>query len=146
MILLHRNASKIVYWTWYDFKKDLEKVIGHPLLNQLWLEVKPKKPLPWNYSHFRRALSITERLGRQSAHGEFGISAMYEMMDTLKRVRRAIIRVKRHLETNDSDCSWRNRWLDMQSEIDLKAGLKSGKYALPCLITKIGETHKGRFN
>ena len=40
MIILHRNESKAVYWTWYDFKRDLEKVIGHPLLNQLWLEVK----------------------------------------------------------------------------------------------------------
>lgn len=36
------------YDTWYEFKKDCEKRLGHPLPNRTWLQVKPKHRLPWN--------------------------------------------------------------------------------------------------
>ena len=45
------------YTTWYEFKKDLEKLAGSILLNQDWLEVKPEAPLPWNDADMRAALS-----------------------------------------------------------------------------------------
>jgi hypothetical protein len=51
-----------LYETWYEFKKDLEKQVGHTLLNWCWLEVKPKDPLPWNNSHMRSVLSVCARL------------------------------------------------------------------------------------
>lgn len=40
--------KKTSYATWYEFKKDLQKRVGHSVLNQEWLQVKPQKPLPWN--------------------------------------------------------------------------------------------------
>lgn len=36
------------YTTWYDFKKDCDNILGHSLLNETWLKVKPRNPLPWN--------------------------------------------------------------------------------------------------
>ena len=51
----------MLYTTWYDFKKDFERQIGHGLLNWDWLEVKPKAPLPWNDSHLKAALSAVAR-------------------------------------------------------------------------------------
>jgi hypothetical protein len=50
------------YTTWYEFKKDLEKRLGHSLLNWNWLAVKPEAPLPWDDSHMHVALSVLARL------------------------------------------------------------------------------------
>ena len=49
------------YYTWYEFKKELESLYGYPVLNTLWLQVKPQKPLPWNKSNILSALSKLKR-------------------------------------------------------------------------------------
>ncbi len=43
------NASKM-YYTWNAFKRDVELNLGHYVNNNLWIQAKPKKPLPWYYS------------------------------------------------------------------------------------------------
>ncbi len=53
----HLGGIAMQYTTWYQFKKDLERRLGHSLLNRRWLEVKPKAPLPWDDTHLREALS-----------------------------------------------------------------------------------------
>jgi hypothetical protein len=45
------------YDTWYDFKKDLELLCGYPVLNKLWLQIKPQIALPWDKSNIWSALS-----------------------------------------------------------------------------------------
>ncbi len=52
------------YETWYEFKKDLERNLGYMLLNQCWLEVKPKAPLPWDSLHMQAAVSVVTTLGK----------------------------------------------------------------------------------
>jgi hypothetical protein len=44
------------YDTWYDFKKELESLCGHPVLNTLWLQIKPQIALPWDKSTIRSVL------------------------------------------------------------------------------------------
>ena len=63
MTTLSRKMSP--YATWYDFKKDLEKQIGHGLPNWDWLAIKPKAPLPWDRHHMQAALSLAAGLQRQ---------------------------------------------------------------------------------
>ena len=47
------------YMTWYDYKKDLESLCGRPVLNDLWLKIKPQTALPWSSAHlFSSYLSI----------------------------------------------------------------------------------------
>ncbi len=48
--------QKSLYPTWYEFKKDLQKEVGRSILNQEWLQLKPKDPLPWNDSSFQTVL------------------------------------------------------------------------------------------
>ena len=45
-----------VYETWYDFKKELQRRSGTILLNQKWLQLKPKMPLPWPESKLKETL------------------------------------------------------------------------------------------
>jgi hypothetical protein len=45
------------YDTWYAFKKDLESLCGHPILNRTWLQIKPQTALPWGKSQILTALS-----------------------------------------------------------------------------------------
>ncbi len=45
------------YFTWYEFKRDLQKEAGRSVLNQEWFRIKPKEPLPWNQSDFQNSLS-----------------------------------------------------------------------------------------
>ena len=52
------------YATWYEFKKECEKRLGHSLLNSTWLKVKPSKPLPWNDTDVISVLSAAARLRR----------------------------------------------------------------------------------
>ncbi len=47
-----------VYNTWYDFKKELHRRSGLVLLNKLWLQIKPRDPLPWHEFHLRQSLSL----------------------------------------------------------------------------------------
>ena len=53
------------YTTWYDFKKDLEKHLGHSVLNWDWLRVKPKTALPWNSSNMKATFLKLSRLDYQ---------------------------------------------------------------------------------
>ena len=48
--------NKSLFPTWYEFKKDIQKEFGCPILNQEWLRVKPRKPLPWDNSCKRSTL------------------------------------------------------------------------------------------
>ena len=36
------------YYAWDIFKRDLELNLGHYVPISLWLQMKPKKPLPWS--------------------------------------------------------------------------------------------------
>jgi hypothetical protein len=36
------------YFAWDIFKKDLETNLGHYVPISLWIQMKPKKPLPWS--------------------------------------------------------------------------------------------------
>jgi hypothetical protein len=45
------------YDTWYDFKKDLESLCGYPVLNTLWLRIKPQIALPWDKANIQSVLS-----------------------------------------------------------------------------------------
>ena len=52
------------YDNWYDFKNELQRRSGILILNQLWLQIKPRAPLPWYELHMKEAL------GRLSGHVE----------------------------------------------------------------------------
>lgn len=45
------------YSTWYDFKKELQRRSGLLILNRLWLQVKPRVPLPWYEPQMKQAIS-----------------------------------------------------------------------------------------
>ena len=51
----------MLYMTWYEFKKDLEKRLGYSLLNWRWLAVKPRSPLPWDDSQMRLAVAAQQK-------------------------------------------------------------------------------------
>ena len=55
----------LIYNTWYDFKKDLEKRLGHSVLNREWLRVKPKTALPWNSFNMKATFLRLSRLDYQ---------------------------------------------------------------------------------
>ena len=46
----------MMYETWYEFKNELQRRSGIVLLNNLWLEIKPRDPLPWYELHMKEAL------------------------------------------------------------------------------------------
>jgi hypothetical protein len=52
------RARSTQYATWYEFKKDLERLLGYSLSNWRWIDVKPKEPLPWDDSHLNTTLSV----------------------------------------------------------------------------------------
>ena len=54
--LLSIQATTQKYNTWYDFKKELESLCGYPVLNTLWLQIKPQIALPWDKSNISSAL------------------------------------------------------------------------------------------
>lgn len=47
---------KSEYFTWYEFKKELQNKIGRAILNEEWLSNKPRDPLPWDDSSMRKTL------------------------------------------------------------------------------------------
>jgi hypothetical protein len=51
-----QDQAGVIYPTWYDFKRNLELKTGRFLNVDLWLLVKPKKPLPWNSDDFNNSL------------------------------------------------------------------------------------------
>ncbi len=52
------------YPNWYEFKRDLEKENGRPLVNSDWLSVKPATALPWDRSLLLSSLDRLARLKR----------------------------------------------------------------------------------
>jgi len=52
------------YATWYDFKKECEKRLGHSLLNSTWLQVKPANHLPWDDADTKAVVSAVTHLRR----------------------------------------------------------------------------------
>ena len=44
------------YGMWCDFKKELQRRSGVVILNSLWLDIKPKMPLPWDRIQMEKAL------------------------------------------------------------------------------------------
>ncbi len=56
------------YFTWDIFKKDLELNLGHYVPISLWIQMKPKKPLPWSDSDLKDTM-----LGIQKAGCEFTV-------------------------------------------------------------------------
>jgi hypothetical protein len=55
-VLGEDNMKKLLYPTWYEFKKDLQKEVGHGILNEDWLRIKPQEPLPWKGSFVQSTL------------------------------------------------------------------------------------------
>jgi hypothetical protein len=51
-----QGQTDVIYRTWDDFKRNLELTTGRFLNVDLWLLVKPKKPLPWNSDDFKNSL------------------------------------------------------------------------------------------
>ncbi len=56
-ILKDVTASNTRYDTWQAFKRDLELNLWCHLSNDIWLQVKPKRALPWNDSDMRAAIA-----------------------------------------------------------------------------------------
>ena len=56
------------YTTWYEFKKDCENILGHSLLNDTWLKVKPSNPLPWNEVDIMSVLLAVASLRKADKH------------------------------------------------------------------------------
>ncbi len=50
------TRQAVTYETWSDFKGELQRRSGVVLLNNLWLKIKPKSPLPWSEYHMNEAL------------------------------------------------------------------------------------------
>ena len=50
------NMNKASYFTWYEFKKDLQKEAKYSILNREWLQIKTRAPLPWDSSFVQSTL------------------------------------------------------------------------------------------
>lgn len=61
----------MIFETWYDFKKVLESNFGKFIPNDLWLQVKPKNPLPWDESDLHTSLLLLSI--NKSGIGEFAV-------------------------------------------------------------------------
>ena len=57
MMLSKKKGVNPQYLTWYAFRQDLAKTLGHTPLNEQWLKIKPKAPLPWDGYHMRAVVS-----------------------------------------------------------------------------------------
>jgi len=53
------------YPTWYEFKRDLEKHVGHCVVNTDWLKVKPTAPLPWGKPRLHSTIQKLVRLEKR---------------------------------------------------------------------------------
>ncbi len=58
------NASA-QYYTWSAFKRDVELNLGYYVSNNLWIQAKPKKPLPWSNSDIKETISYVKKVGRE---------------------------------------------------------------------------------
>jgi hypothetical protein len=58
------QKTAVQYDTWYAFKKELENTLWCHIPNDIWLEIKPKKALPWDDSDMRASLdNLLAKLG-----------------------------------------------------------------------------------
>jgi hypothetical protein len=55
------------YYAWDIFKKDLELNLGHYVPISLWIQMKPKKPLPWSDVDLQETLSYIEKTDQSLA-------------------------------------------------------------------------------
>ncbi len=69
MVVVSLGKQNHTYATWYEFKRDLEKRLGHLLTNWAWLEVKPQSSLPWSYRHMKRSYEKVVRLQERAYMG-----------------------------------------------------------------------------
>ncbi len=53
--------SRKIYYTWETFRKDVELNLGHYVPNNLWIQAKPKKPLPWSDSDIKTTISYIKK-------------------------------------------------------------------------------------
>ncbi|UCB43144.1 MAG: hypothetical protein JSV77_00390 [Dehalococcoidales bacterium] len=58
------------YATWYEFKKECERRLGHSLLNSIWLKVKPANHLPWDDIDAETVISTVAHLRRATQFAE----------------------------------------------------------------------------
>ena len=72
MLVASLRKQDYQYTTWYEFKRDLEKCLGHHLTNWEWLEVKPRSPLPWTHHHLKRSFALVRRLEERAYIRGFG--------------------------------------------------------------------------
>ncbi len=61
-----RNAKlQIKEWeTWQEFKDQIEAEVGFYIPVYVWLEIRPKRPLPWNEGDYR---TLIARISSSSA-------------------------------------------------------------------------------
>ena len=62
------RKTAMEYTTWYEFKRDCENILGHSLLNDTWLKVKPSNPLPWNDTDIISVLLAVGHLSRNTEY------------------------------------------------------------------------------
>jgi hypothetical protein len=51
------NERNLKYPTWQAFKTDLELNLWCHLSNDIWLQIKPKRALPWDESDMRTTIA-----------------------------------------------------------------------------------------
>jgi hypothetical protein len=49
------------YFTWEAFKREVESNLGHYVSINLWLQAKPKKPLPWSNSDLAETIKYVKK-------------------------------------------------------------------------------------
>jgi hypothetical protein len=47
--MLQSITQDRLWETWYEFKDELESNVGFYIPVFVWLEIRPRKPLPWDY-------------------------------------------------------------------------------------------------
>jgi hypothetical protein len=67
--IIRRNRF-MKYVTWYEFKKECEKRLGHSLLNRTWLKVKPVNHLPWDDTDAETVISTITDLRKANQYTE----------------------------------------------------------------------------
>jgi hypothetical protein len=49
-----RTITQTREWdNWYEFKDELESKVGFYIPLYIWLEIRPKRPLPWHNGDFQ---------------------------------------------------------------------------------------------
>ena len=45
-------------------RQEMEIELGHYVVNNLWLQAKPKKPLPWSESDLEKSIQYVKNINR----------------------------------------------------------------------------------